>query len=75
MLSDITIECEDRWQVYYRLQELGIKCQCGGFKPLQVTLQTPTEAVQLWSIVQRVSAPRQALIQGLHRSWRSPYRR
>jgi len=73
MLSDITVSCEDRWQVYHRLQELDIDCQCGGFKPLKVTLQTPTEALQLWSIVRRVSEPRQALVAALNQSWQTPY--
>ncbi|MEL6777595.1 MAG: Asr1405/Asl0597 family protein [Cyanobacteria bacterium J06597_16] len=73
MSSDITVSCEDRWQVYHRLQELDIDCQCSGFKPLKVTLQTPTEALQLWSIVRRVSEPRQALVVALNQSWQTPY--
>ncbi|MEL7054269.1 MAG: Asr1405/Asl0597 family protein [Cyanobacteria bacterium J06634_6] len=72
MSSDITVSCEDRWQVFHRLQALDIDCQCGGFKPLKVSLKTPTEALQLWSIVRRVSAPRQVLIDSIQQSWQAP---
>lgn len=71
--SSITVSCEDRWQVYHRLQDLGIDCQCGGFKPLKVTLNSPTEALQLWSIVRHVSEPRSALVDALQQSWKAPY--
>ena len=67
-----TIDCEDRWQVYHRLQELDFCCQCRGFKPLTVEVKTAAEAVQLWGIVQRVSQPRQILVEALKRRWRQP---
>lgn len=72
-MTDVTIDCEDRWQVYHRLQELDIDCTCQGFQPLKVMLQTPSEALQLWSIVRRVSAPRHTLVADLKRNWRVPY--
>ena len=72
MSSSITVSCEDRWQVYHRLQELDIECHCGGFKPLQVSLRSPTEALQVWSIVKRVSSPRLALVEWLQQSWQAP---
>jgi len=72
MSPDTTVSCEDRWQVFHRLQSLDIDCECGGFKPLKVALKTPTEAIQLWSIVRRVSAPRQVLIDSLQQSWQAP---
>jgi len=71
-LSDMTVACEDRWQVYHRLQELDIDCECGGFKPLTVNLQTPTEVIQLWSVVRRVADSKQALSSALYRSWKAP---
>ncbi|MEM9087529.1 MAG: Asr1405/Asl0597 family protein [Cyanobacteria bacterium P01_F01_bin.53] len=73
MSSNITVSCEDRWQVYHRLQELDIDCQCSGYQPLRVNLQTPTEALQLWSILRRVSEPRQNLVETLIQSWQTPY--
>lgn len=71
-LTYITVCCEDRWQVYHRLQELEISCQCSGFQPLTVNIQTATEALQLWSIVQRVSQPRRDLVMALAKSWQLP---
>lgn len=73
MPSNVTVSCEDRWQVYHRLQELDIDCQCSGFKPLEVDLHSPTEALQLWSIIRRVSESRLALIDILEQSWKAPY--
>jgi len=63
------VTCEDRWQVYHRLQDLDIACCCGGFKPLQVQITTPTEAMQLWSVLRRVTLPRKALAASLQRCW------
>lgn len=72
MSPNVVVTCEDRWQVYHRLQALDIDCQCGGFKPLQVSLRTPTEAIQLWSIVRWVSQPKQVLVDSLIESWQAP---
>jgi hypothetical protein len=70
--TGVTICCEDRWQVYHRLQELEISCECSGFQPLKVDIKTATEAIQLWSIVKRVSQSRQQLIGALNQSWQMP---
>ncbi len=71
-LTNVIICCEDRWQVYHRLQELEIDCQCGGFQPLSVNIQTATAVIQLWSVVKRVSQSRQQLVDGLTDSWELP---
>ncbi|MBE9060824.1 hypothetical protein IQ256_07515 [cf. Phormidesmis sp. LEGE 11477] len=68
----VSVTCEDRWQVYHRLQDLGITCRCGGFKPLQVEVKTPTEALQLWNILRRVSSARPVLIASLDQCWKMP---
>ncbi|MEL6604929.1 MAG: Asr1405/Asl0597 family protein [Cyanobacteria bacterium J06614_10] len=68
----VTVSCQDRWQVYHRLQELDIDCQCGGFKPLIVDVQSATEAAQLWSVANRISESRQTLIARLIKSWELP---
>ena len=65
-----TVLCEDRWQVYYRLQELNIDAQCQGFRPLQVSIDTATEAIQLWSIVKRIATPRPVLAAALDKRLR-----
>ena len=70
--THIIVTCEDRWQVYHRLQELGIKCQCKGFQPLTVAIRTPMEALQLWSIVRRLSQARVELATTLNHSWQLP---
>ena len=67
-----TVFCEDRWQVYYRLKELDINAQCQGYCPLKVSIQTATEAMQLWSIAKRVSSPRAELAATLEKRWREP---
>lgn len=72
--NTVTITCEDRWQVYHRLKELGIECQCGGFQPLTAIVKTPTEAMQLWSVVNRVAKSRTELAIALHKSWQLPCR-
>lgn len=68
----IIVACEDRWQVYHRLQDLGIPCQCKGFQPLTVAIRTPIDAIQLWSIVRRSSQSRSDLAITLNQSWQLP---
>jgi len=65
----ITVDCNDRWQVHHRLQSLGIETQCKSFQPLQVRIDTPAEAIQLWSVIRQVSTPRHALADALDKSW------
>lgn len=59
----------DRWQVYYRLQELGIKCECATNQPLRVEVETAASAVQLWSVVRQLAASRRDLVRHLKRCW------
>ncbi len=42
-----------RWQIYHRLVELNIPCECSTGKPLLVAVATPTVAVQVWSVAQQ----------------------
>jgi hypothetical protein len=65
----IDVARQDRWQVYQRLQELDISCSCTLEQPLQTQIQSPTEAWQLWSVVQQLTAPRQDLVLWLKRCW------
>ena len=66
----VGVNWADRWQVYQRLQELEIPCQCLANQPLQVQLQNPTAAIQLWSAVRQLTAPRHELVRWLARCWR-----
>jgi hypothetical protein len=58
------------WQAYQRLQELGIPCQCCGNGYLQVVIDNPTAALQLWSVVRQMTASRRELTDWLQRCWR-----
>ncbi|WP_036028294.1 Asr1405/Asl0597 family protein [Leptolyngbya sp. PCC 6406] len=68
----IPIDCCDRWQVYFRLQELDIPCHCQSHQPLQVKITTPQAALQVWTVVRRCSTPRPDLAQWLDGCWHLP---
>ena len=51
----------DRWQIYHRLQELEISCKCSTGKPLTVTVETPTAAVQVWRVARQPTLDRSQL--------------
>lgn len=57
----IEIAFADRWQVYQRLQELGISCQCGTNQPLMAEIDNVAAAIQLWSIVRQLTVSRREL--------------
>lgn len=59
----------DRWNVFSRLQELSIDCDCHCGTPLQVAVHTPTAAVQVWSVIRRMTAPRDVAIASLENCW------
>jgi hypothetical protein len=59
----------NRWLVYYRLQELGIDCECASCQPLIVNPHTPSEVLQAWSVCRQVNAPREGLVDWLDRCW------
>lgn len=63
------VECSDRWQVYHRLQELGIPCQCRAHKALKAFITNPTDALLLWSVVRTVSSTKSERIECLERCW------
>lgn len=67
-----TVDCGDRWQMYFRLQELGIPCQCKSYQPLQVDIQSAQALVQIWSIAKRIATPRADLAQWLNQCLRLP---
>ncbi|MGK7914295.1 MAG: Asr1405/Asl0597 family protein [Prochloraceae cyanobacterium] len=65
----VEVNSAARWQVYQRLLELQISCQCLTNKPLQVQLHSTKEAIQLWSVVKHLTASRQELASWLDRCW------
>lgn len=59
----------DRWNVYNRLQELSIPCQCRCGSPLKVAVDSPTAALQVWSVVRRLTTSRTVAIDALENCW------
>lgn len=59
----------DRWQVYQRLQELDIACECSINQPLRVDIHSPIAAIQLQSVIKQFTADRPALVEWLERCW------
>jgi hypothetical protein len=66
----VNVNADLRWQVYYRLQELDIPCQCMPYKPLQVQLNHMLAAIQLWSVVRSLNSSNQELVDWLDRCWK-----
>lgn len=69
--QEIEISKGDRWQVYRRLQELAIPCECGTNQPLRYQIQDVTAAIQLWSVVRQLTVPRRELAAWLERCWQN----
>lgn len=65
----IEVNCEDRWQVYQRLQALDIPCQCAAYEPLRVQMYSVAMAIQVWSVVRSVTVSRQTLAVWLEICW------
>lgn len=65
----VEIAAWDRWQVYHRLQQLAVPCECGTNQPLVVQINDVTAAMQLWSVVRQLTAPRHDLVSWLERCW------
>ena len=65
----IKVDWLDRWQVYHRLQALGIDCLCQANQPLIVESTNPQAAIQIWSVTKQFAANRRELIDWLERCW------
>ena len=71
----LTVKWTYRWDVFRRLKALGIECQCSTNEPLLVHLDSPTTAIQIWSVVRQCSASRHQLIDWLDSCWQVKYDR
>lgn len=69
----VKVSRTDRWQVYRRLQELEIPCQCQTNQELTVEISNIATAVQVWSVVRQLNAERQDLIEILEECWHYRY--
>jgi len=58
-----------RWDVYLRLQKLGIPRMCKLGEPLRVRVDSPTVAIQLRCVIQSVTAPKAFQANHLERCW------
>lgn len=67
----VQIDAVARWDVYHRLQELAIACSCQMGKPLQVSIASPTEAIQLWSVVKQATTSCHERRAWLETCWRA----
>ncbi len=65
----VNVDADLRWQVYYRLQELNIPCQCLPYQSLQIQLNHALAAIQLWSVVRSFNLSNHELIDWLNHCW------
>lgn len=61
----VEVKWSSRWEVYRRLQALGIKSQCSTNEPLLVYLHSPTTLIQIWSVLRQCGGSRRDLIDWL----------
>ena len=66
----VTVEWDERWQVYHRLKAIEVECSCRINEPLQASPKSPQQAIQLWSIVKQVNSNRQDLVDWLNQCWK-----
>lgn len=69
LVKAIAVTGIDRWEVYRRLQDLDIPCQCSTDRPLQIEISSPIAAIQVWSVVRQIATPRQELVEWLEGCW------
>ena len=67
---EVGVKWAYRWEVFRRLQSLGIDCQCSTNEPLLVNLDSPTTLVQIWSVVRQLNVERSQLVDWLDNCWR-----
>jgi hypothetical protein len=68
--TPLEIDLIERWNVYRRLQELSIPCQCSCGQPLKVEVASPTAALQVWSVIRRFTSSREIAIDALENCWK-----
>ena len=65
----LEVKWSSRWQVFRRLKELDIACQCSTNQPLLVNVRSPITVVSIWSVLKQHNATRQESIDWLDRCW------
>lgn len=69
----IDVKWAYRWEVFRRLKELEIDCQCSTNEPLLVNLDSPITLVQIWSVMRQLSAKQPQLVDWLNECWNVKY--
>ncbi|MGB0561919.1 MAG: Asr1405/Asl0597 family protein [Spirulinaceae cyanobacterium] len=72
LILELSLIGSNRWFMYRRLQELDIPCTCQPHRPIRVHCRSVLDAVQCWSIAQRLTQPRYDLAQTLEACWQMP---
>ena len=72
--NDLTLTPVDRISIAQRLKELAIGCEACQTKHLRVCIKNCCDAIQVWSVVQQVTASRCTLLNHLENCWQSPER-
>lgn len=67
--TSLALDPVDRWNVFTRLQELSVPCECACGQPLRVDAASPTAVLQIWSVVRSATLPRDAAIAALETCW------
>ncbi len=68
-LQSINLPSLDRWQVYQRLQELDIPCQCHLYQPIKIQVSSPTQLIQVWSVTRQITDSPAKLGKLLEKCW------
>lgn len=67
--TQINLKQLERWEVYQRLRDLEIPCQCSCHEPLEVELNSPLMVWQFWNVMRRVFSSRKTLAHYLEQCW------
>lgn len=65
----IEVAASDRWQIYQRLQELGVPCSYKTGQQLTAQIDYVVAAIQLWSAARPFLLTRRELSLWLERCW------
>ena len=65
----LQIPLSDRWQIYYRLQDMMITCSCPPDGSLRVQVNNLQEAILVRSAVRQFLASRGQLVEWLETCW------
>ncbi len=69
----VNVAWGDRWQIYHRLTELEIPCKCSTGELLEVIVETPTAALQVWSVARQQLVQRSEMVNWLEQCFSNEY--